>query len=211
MSTYASLTVAQLKEALKAKGLAIDGKKADLVARLDALGPSELDDGDEDQTLDAAAQEPSVTKEPSGLFSGEPSESTSDAPAASAPSGLSAPSAESVSASTGANGDSYKPTQAAAVEKKVLSPEERKALAVDILTKKIKRAEKFGDEAAAAVAKKDLMRVQKFGVDPNTALAKEIGVLDREVNTELSTKRARRGNGKSRRRSKTGSVGKSGQ
>ncbi|RKP32289.1 hypothetical protein METBISCDRAFT_25806 [Metschnikowia bicuspidata] len=205
MSDYASLTVAQLKEALKAKGLATDGKKAELVARLEALGPSELDDGDDDQTLEAAAQEPSV------LFPGEPSESTSDAPAVSAPSELSAPSAESFSASTGANGDSSKPTQAAAVEKKVLSPEERKALAVDILNKKIKRADKFGDEAAAAVAKKDLMRVQKFGVDPNTALAKEIGVLDREVNTELSTKRARRGNGKSRRRSKTGRVGKSGQ
>ncbi|GEQ71065.1 hypothetical protein JCM33374_g4746 [Metschnikowia sp. JCM 33374] len=74
-------------------------------------------------------------------------------------------------------------------EKKVLSPEERKQLAVELLTKKIQRAEKFGDEASATAAKKDLARVEKFGVDPSTALGKEISALGKDVNSELATRK----------------------
>ncbi|WPK26870.1 hypothetical protein PUMCH_004235 [Australozyma saopauloensis] len=182
MSELSALTVAQLKEALKEKGLSVDGKKADLVARLTEAQEStnELDEVEEEK----APQE----------------EAKDDAPEAEVPAIAAEKAAE--------------PEQAAAAEpaaetekeekpeKKVLTPEERKQMAVDLLTKKIKRAEKFGDEAAATAAKKDLARVEKFGVDPSTALAKEIGALNRDVNTELSNKKFRRGNGKGKGKGK---------
>lgn len=160
MSEYASLTVAQLKEKLKAKGLATDGKKADLVLRL-----TESDSGEAPEP-EAKPEEP-VTTEAAAEETAEPKEE----PAAEAP--------------------EEKPEQAAKPEKKTLGPEERKQLAVELLTKKIKRAEKFGDETLAQAARKDLARVEKFGVDAGTALAKEIGYLDRSINGELGTDKLR--------------------
>lgn len=71
---------------------------------------------------------------------------------------------------------------------KKLTPEERKQLAVELLNKKIQRAEKFGDEASAETARKDLKRVEKFGVEPGTALAKEIGLVDNSFNNGLRDK-----------------------
>ncbi|ABN66152.1 predicted protein, partial [Scheffersomyces stipitis CBS 6054] len=59
---------------------------------------------------------------------------------------------------------------------KVLSAEERKQLAIELLNKKVQRAVKFGDESAAEAARKDLVRVEKFGVELGTALAREIGL-----------------------------------
>lgn len=165
------MTVVQLKEALKSKGLATDGKKADLIARLtEAMaGSGELDDEDDKKEKEALPQ-----ASPLSALQHEESKNSIE-------------TAQSVDEEPVAD---KKPM------KKVLTPEERKQLAVDLLTKKIKRAEKFGDDAAATSAKKDLARVEKFGVDPSTALAKEIGALDRDVNTELSNKKFR----KSRRR-----------
>lgn len=182
MSEYSSMTVVQLKEALKAKNLATDGKKAELVARLEAAATSgeSNNTGEPETAAPAPAEENSETKEFGEVK--EPVAEVSDA--------------QKVAESSAENVFEKKP------ERKVLTPEERKALAVDLLTKKIKRAEKFGDEAAATAAKKDLARVEKFGVDPSTALAKEIGALDRDVNTELSERKHRRSSGKSRRRGK---------
>ncbi|CAH6720952.1 protein Tho1p [[Candida] jaroonii] len=71
---------------------------------------------------------------------------------------------------------------------KKMTPEERKQLAVELLNKKIQRAEKFGDEASAENARKDLSRVEKFGVEPGTALAKEIGLVDNSFNNGLRDK-----------------------
>ena len=67
---------------------------------------------------------------------------------------------------------------------KQLSPEERKQLAIELLTKKVQRAEKFGDEQAANDAKKDLTRVEKFGVELGTALAREIGLVDNSLSNK---------------------------
>lgn len=167
MAEYASLTVAQLKELLKTKGLALDGKKADLVQRLqEADGPGELDD--EPETKPA---EPEPTKEEAVA---EPV--VEDAPEAAAP---------------------------VAEKPKKLTPEERKKMAVDLLTKKINRAVKFGDEALAQAARKDLARVEKFGLDPSTALAKELGVVNRSFNSELRTEKIHKNKSK-----KTGKKGK---
>lgn len=176
MSDYASLTVAQLKELLKAKSLPLDGKKADLVARLteaDAGSTTneldELDDKDEpEQKTDAAAPEPETEAAVAAPPAAEPTES----------------------AETAATTDA-EPEKPAKPERKVLTPEERKQMAVDLLTKKIKRAEKFGDEALAKDARSNLARVEKFGVDAGTALAKEIGALSRGINSELSTQKFR--------------------
>lgn len=66
-------------------------------------------------------------------------------------------------------------------EPKVLTAEERKQLAVELLQKKVQRAIKYGDEAAAEAAKKDLARVEKFGVELGTALAAEIGLVDQSL------------------------------
>lgn len=80
--------------------------------------------------------------------------------------------------------DSTKEEPEAAKEEekpKVLTPEERKLLAIDLINKKIQRAEKFGDEAAAEAARKDLSRVEKFGVEQGTALAREIGIVDQAL------------------------------
>ncbi|OBA23557.1 hypothetical protein METBIDRAFT_64421 [Metschnikowia bicuspidata var. bicuspidata NRRL YB-4993] len=173
MSQYASLTVAQLKDALKEKNLPTDGKKADLVARLEEAAPA---------TEEA---EPNTQE---NVEEQQPQQETS----APAEAGAEAEIAEAEDEKP--NGSEEKKP-----EKKVLTPEERKALAVDLLTKKIRRAEKFGDEASATAAKQDMARVEKFGVDPSTALGKEIGALDRDMNSELATRKARRSEKKGNR------------
>lgn len=194
MSEFSSLTVAQLKEALKAKGLATDGKKADLVARLSEALTEESTEATQ-APVEATSEE---TNAKAATDNGKGAQLPTDTEPVAAET---APEAEAEA----------KPESEKKPEKKVLTPEERKQLAVDLLTKKIKRAEKFGDEAAATAAKKDLARVEKFGVDPSTALAKEIGALDRDVNTELSNKKFRRGNGNNKRRNKGKNGGRAGK
>lgn len=174
MTDYASLTVAQLKEQLKAKGLALDGKKADLVQRLADLDSGESKPAAETET----EQAPEAAKEEA------PKEETKTE---------SEPVTENGAESTEKTEEKEKPKQ--------LSPEERKQLAVELLQKKIQRAEKFGDEQLAQAARKDLARVEKFGVDPGTALAKEIGLVDKKVNSGLGDFKRNRGN-KNRNRNK---------
>lgn len=168
MSDYASLTVAQLKELLKAKSLPLDGKKADLIARLteSEAGSNELDELDDKEEIPETATE-------------KPEETASE------------PQPETETTETAENGEKTEaePAEPAKPKPKQLTPEERKQLAVDLLTKKIKRAEKFGDEASAKEARSNLARVEKFGVDPGTALAKEIGAVSRGINSELSTQK----------------------
>lgn len=163
---YASQTVPQLKEILKERGLPLDGKKADLVARLNesdspatASAPGAAESTENTEVVAEPAPKTSVSAE------------TADEPAAT--------EAETATESTTTDAEA-KPEKP-----KVLTAEERKQLAVELLTKKIKRAEKFGDEASAEAAKKDLARVEKFGVEAGTALAKEIGMVDRSFNNGL--------------------------
>lgn len=170
MTDFASQTVAQLKDLLKEKGLPVDGKKADLVQRL-----TENSAGNEESA-------PELKSEP------EP-----------APQATNGETNETKTESVNGEGEGEKPsaTEEAGENKKEeekpekpkpLTAEERKQLAVDLLTKKIQRAEKFGDESSAEAARKDLNRVEKFGVEPGTALAKEIGLVDRSFNQGLKPK-----------------------
>lgn len=189
MSQYSSMTVVQLKDVLKERGLSVEGKKADLVARLTEndsgahLG-GELDDDDAAAPVhtEEVAEGNGAAKD--GAVADSKPQPT-DANAAQDP--VAAQDSAATQDSEGAVGSTLE-----AAKPKILSAEERKQLAVEHLTKKLKRAEKFGDEALAAAAKKDLARVDKFGVDIGTALAKEIGLLDRSVNSELSLRRPHR-------------------
>lgn len=178
MSDYASLTVAQLKEQLKNKGLALDGKKADLVQRLE-----ELDSGAPEQTKTEESAPAGEAEEPK-----QEATKTEEVPASE----------------NGAKAEE-KPEEE---KPKELTPEERKQLAVDLLTKKIQRAEKFGDEQLAEAARKDLNRVEKFGVDPGTALAKEIGLVDKSIHLGLGNFKKHRGNRKNKKGGNKGRVGK---
>jgi SAP domain-containing ribonucleoprotein len=157
MSDYSSKTVPQLKDILKQKNLSIDGKKADLIQRL--------------VEFDSQNNDPVVPEPESEAPAAETTEQPANSIEESAPA-----DAENDSTLTVIQPKDDEPTQPP--PPKVLSPEERKSLAVELLNKKIARAEKFGDDQAAETAKKDLVRVEKFGVEPGTALAKEIGVVD---------------------------------
>ncbi|EGW32843.1 uncharacterized protein SPAPADRAFT_60185 [Spathaspora passalidarum NRRL Y-27907] len=165
MSDYNSQTVAQLKELLKAKGLATDGKKADLVQRL-----TEADE-------QAPAEAPQQQQQQQQQAEGEPA-----ADAQIAPEPTSTADGEITSGDVPENESTLTVIQPVEKEEpKVLTAEERKQLAVELLTKKISRAEKFGDEAGAEAARKDLVRVEKFGVEAGTALAREIGLVDKSL------------------------------
>lgn len=178
MADYNSHTVPQLKEILKERGLSTDGKKADLVARLtesDSTGTNGSTGVDTTNGDKPDAEPQPETTEPSGQ---------------SEPKGESEPSQQPEKSANTDDGEAGS-SETAAVEDnkpKVLSPEERKQLAVDLLNKKIQRAEKFGDEASAEAARKDLARVEKFGVEPGTALAREIGLVDKSFNNGLREK-----------------------
>lgn len=166
MSDYSSQTVASLKEVLKSRGLAVDGKKADLVQRLtehDAQNGNE-----ESATGDHEATKPEEELKEEDVADGA--------------------AAEPAQESTAVEGEEQKEKKP---EKKVLTPEERKKLAVELLQKKIKRAEKFGDEAAAEASRKDLARIEKFGVEAGTAVAREIGLEDRSLSDSIKINKKR--------------------
>ncbi|CAN3354545.1 protein Tho1p [Diutina catenulata] len=180
MAEYSSQTVAQLKELLKERGLATDGKKADLVKR--------LEDADGAQPGEQPAAPAEAAPEP-----------VAEAPAAEAPAeeanGAEQPAEPVAATEEAAPAEAEKPVEEKPAPK-VLSPEERKSLAVDLLKKKIARAQKFGNEEGAEAARKDLARVEKFGVDPGTALAEEIGLVDKQLGSELRAGRDRKHKGK---------------
>lgn len=167
MSDYASQTVASLKEILKSRGLAVDGKKADLVQR---LTENDAQSGDKPAEPNGAPAPEEELKE--DVATETQPESVTDAPSVDA-----APA-------------EAKP------EKKVLSPEERKKMAVELLEKKIKRAEKFGDDAAAEASRKDLARIEKFGVEAGTTIAGQIGLEDRTLADSIKSGKKRSPGGK---------------
>lgn len=165
MSEYSSKTVPQLKEILKEKNLSTEGKKADLIERLNQqllneVAKQETQVGDEQQQQQQQVQPENHDDQ---VQNGK-SEDIVD------------------------NAAGEDPTLTVIQPKqpevpKVLTAEERKSLAIELLNKKISRAVKFGDEAAAEVARKDLNRVEKFGVENGTALAREIGIVDQGLPT----------------------------
>lgn len=205
MTDYSKETVVQLKALLKAKGLSVDGKKAELLQRLVDSEASTAP-----VTGDASEQQPEAVPETSA---------GDDEPVESQPKAEEAPSAtEATPAVTNGDADvaaagteAETPVESVEPEApKVLSPEERKQLAVELLTKKIHRAEKFGDEASVEAARKDLARVEKFGVELGTALAREIGLVDTTLGDKKFHRR-RFNNGKKKNNNKVGKAGRGGR
>ena len=163
MSDYSTQTVAQLKEILKGKGLSIEGKKADLVQRL--------------QEHDSQQQQPPPQQQ-------QPEPEVAEQQPEQPETKLEGNTQENESTLTVIQPKEQEQQQQEEPKPKQLSPEERKQLAIELLTKKVQRAEKFGDEQAANDAKKDLARVEKFGVELGTALAREIGLVDNSLSNK---------------------------
>lgn len=165
MSDYSTQTVAQLKEILKGKGLSIEGKKADLVQRLHEHDTQQQQPPPQQQQPEpeVAEQQP---EQPETKLEGKTQEN------------------ESTLTVIQPKEQQQQQQQEEEPKPKQLSPEERKQLAIELLTKKVQRAEKFGDEQAANDAKKDLARVEKFGVELGTALAREIGLVDNSLSNK---------------------------
>ena len=180
MVDYSSQTVAQLKEILKERGLSTEGKKADLVSRL-----TEADSANPTTNAAVTPAEPVSAAEPV----------TQSTIAAESVPATEIKSNEQVDVDATADSTTDATTATETKEEKeppkVLTPEERKSLAVELLNKKIARAEKFGDEAAAEQARKDLNRVSKFGVELGTSLAREIGLVDNKLDDRKSHGRFR--------------------
>ena len=164
MSDYSTQTVAQLKEILKGKGLSIEGKKADLVQRLQEHDSQQQQPPPQQQQPEpeVAEQQP---EQPETKLEGNTQENESTLTVIQPK-------------------EQQQQQQQEEPKPKQLSPEERKQLAIELLTKKVQRAEKFGDEQAANDAKKDLARVEKFGVELGTALAREIGLVDNSLSNK---------------------------
>ncbi|KAI5949488.1 hypothetical protein KGF57_004698 [Candida theae] len=177
MADYASQTVAQLKEVLKERGLSTEGKKADLVSRLtESDGANSKADITTDATAEPSTSNSVVTE----------NEAVSEGAENSAQADTTAATTTTASSDTTTTTTSDTKEESKEEAPKVLTPEERKSLAVELLNKKIARAEKFGDEAAAEQARKDLNRVSKFGVELGTSLAKEIGLVDNKLGEKKS-------------------------
>jgi SAP domain-containing ribonucleoprotein len=167
---YSTQTVPQLKELLKARGLATNGLKSELIARLEASDKSSATETKDKELLEET--EPSVEtkaeEEPTAAETKDEFESEET---------------------------KEEPNEKVKEEPKVkiLSPEERKAAALDLLNKKLARAKKFGSEEDAESVKKDIARIEKFGVEPGTALAKQLGLISKEGLTERRERRGSQG------------------
>ncbi|KAI5952602.1 hypothetical protein KGF54_003469 [Candida jiufengensis] len=178
MSDYSSQTVAQLKEILKERGLSTEGKKADLVSRL-----IESDNSTTTTTSEQPKVEESIT-----TTTEQPEQTTTSSENKEEESTLSENQSQRNEESE------EKPKE----EPKVLTAEERKQLAIELLQKKISRAEKFGDDSGVEQAKKDLKRVEKFGVELGTSLAREIGLVDNSLKDRKFNNNNHRGGFKGR-------------
>ncbi|KAG7855174.1 hypothetical protein KL919_004941 [Ogataea angusta] len=167
MAAYSSQTVPQLRELLKQRGLATNGVKADLIARLEESDKIEaqLDAGDESG---AKKDEPAPEQEP------QPADTKPEEPKQE-------PAAEKTAAEaakppqTATAADSNETPETAKEEKKNLNPEELKQAAIELLNKKIARARKFGNEEDIAQLEASLKRIHKFGISLDSALARDLG------------------------------------
>lgn len=157
--SYPTQTVSQLKELLKARGLATNGLKNDLVARL------------EQSDNETGAENGEVTKPLETDAAPVTTEDSNDTLEAAA---------ETKAEEEEAKPETTEETETPKPKVKVLTPEERKAHALELLQKKLNRAKKFGSEEDAENVKRDIARVERFGVEPGTSLAKELGLVSKE-------------------------------
>jgi SAP domain-containing ribonucleoprotein len=175
MTKYAGLLKAKLQELLTARGLPIDGTKEVLIERLEESDKiaAELDEEEDETAAEAPAELPQEAQESSVV-------TATDAPAA--PAAPEAPIEESVDAKTDAvvGDDDVDDVDGAATatatqDEVAVTPELLKGKAVELLSRKLARAQKFGEDAQAAVLAADLARVEKFGVALDSIIARELG------------------------------------
>lgn len=156
MVEYQNFTVSKLKEHLKEKGLALDGKKSVLIERLIAWNK---DDQNKLESKDSTEEKKQI---------------------------------EEVQLPTSV--DQLNPEIIKQEENKTYSLDDKKALAIEFLKKKIKRAEKFGDKNSLIASKKDLVRVEKFGISLDSVLSKEIGMFEKSMDKQILHKTNMNGN-----------------
>lgn len=191
-SELSTKTVVELKLLLKENGLSTDGKKVELVQRLQEFQDQNTPVATTTTTAAAAPESEQQSEESKPITeegeTGQQQEEEEEG--------------EKSNSNEGAEESTLTVIQPQPKEEpKQLSAEERKELAISLLEKKIKRAEKFGDEQAANDARKDLKRVEKFGVELGTALAREIGLVDKTLpNKNRHNRRFNRGFKKSNKK-----------
>lgn len=195
-SELSTKTVVELKLLLKENGLSTDGKKVELVQRLQEF---------QDQNTPVAATTTAAAAPESEQQQEQQSEESKPI-TEEGETGQQQEEEEEEGEKSNSNEGAEESTLTVIQpqpkeEPKQLSAEERKELAISLLEKKIKRAEKFGDEQAANDARKDLKRVEKFGVELGTALAREIGLVDKTLpNKNRHNRRFNRGFKKSNKK-----------
>ncbi|EJS44023.1 tho1p [Saccharomyces arboricola H-6] len=193
MADYSSLTVVQLKDLLTKRNLSVGGLKNELVQRLIKDDEeSKGDSGEPTQEEKQVEQPESTTKEESvskdATEEEVPSETKDEISANNE-------SNEAQITPDGASTAVHETKEAPAVP--ALSPDEIKVKALDLLNKKMHRANKFGqDEADINSIQRQINRVEKFGVDLNSKLAEELGLVTRKKESESNN------NGKFQSRSK---------
>lgn len=180
MTKYSGLLKAKLQELLTARGLPVDGTKEVLIERLEESDKiaAELDE-DEDEV---------ATEAPAAAAAAAANSTTAEVPAAPAeekkPEEPESAPATVTAAADSAAATAPKPsteTPAENAEKKEeetkqeVTPETLKAAAIEHLTKKIARAQKFGEDQQASTLQAELARIEKFGVALDSAIARELG------------------------------------
>lgn len=192
-SELSTKTVVELKLLLKENGLSTDGKKVELVQRLQEF---------QDQNTPVATTTTAAAAAPESEQQSEESKPITEEGETGQQQQEEEEEGEKSNSNEGAEESTLTVIQPQPKEEpKQLSAEERKELAISLLEKKIKRAEKFGDEQAANDARKDLKRVEKFGVELGTALAREIGLVDKTLpNKNRHNRRFNRGFKKSNKK-----------
>ena len=172
MTKYAGLLKAKLQELLTARGLPVDGTKEVLIERLEESDKiaAELDEEEDETAAEVPAEAPQEAQDASV-------ETAADAPAApEAPEASIEESADAKADVVGGDDNADDATTAtAAQEEVVVTPELLKSKAVELLSRKLARAQKFGEDAQAAVLAADLARVEKFGVALDSIIARELG------------------------------------
>ncbi|GME77411.1 unnamed protein product [Ambrosiozyma monospora] len=207
MSNYSSQTVATLKEALKSRGLATNGVKADLIARLEEADKIEavLDEEEEQEE----PKEPAAKTEEQVTETKEPEEEKPQQEEPAVQNEQPQQQQQQPEQETATEKPATETAnQPATEEKKTISPEELREAAITLLTTKIARSKKFNDEEEVRRLEGNLKRVEKFGVALDSALAKELGYKapnsDKKFNKKNNYHNGNRHHGRNHKRFKGG-------
>ncbi|KAG0673975.1 hypothetical protein C6P42_002467 [Pichia californica] len=179
MSKYSGLLKAKLQELLTARGLPIDGTKEVLIERLeesDKIG-AELDEDEDDLSTTTNATNATVVTADEPIPSSAPVVDINETAVSETVQTPLEPVEKQVEEVTTVVKDDSEisPTSVEEAKEEEVTPETLKAAAVDYLTKKIARAQKFSEDAQVATLQADLKRIEKFGIALDSAIARELG------------------------------------